>query len=147
MAHRSIYAVFYVVTEGEGTEYDYFDRLDKGLFDHDERNNIDQVCATAERRKVKVGLFHPSFELWLLLHFQDFTPAAQHGKSELIIDKLRNSHQAFANYGRPNKRIDQPRFAALMEGDGIRNAVHRARRLSRHFTRETPSQRDPSTEV
>ncbi len=191
LAHRSTNAVFYVVTEGEGTEYDYLDRIDKaygprwkfrirmppphvrrnglspsdvvehlcrqayepaikqvwGLFDHDGRTNIDQVCSTAERKKLKVGLSHPSFELWPLLHFQDFTPAAQHGKNELITDKLRNAHQAFANYGRPNKRIDQPRFAALMEGDGIRNAVHRARRLSHHFTHETPSQRDPSTAV
>ncbi|HSL06705.1 MAG TPA: RloB family protein [Pseudonocardiaceae bacterium] len=189
--HRVVNSVFYVVPEGEGTEYDYFDWLDKdygrrgdfrirmpparvrrnglspsrvvdhachqahepditqiwGLFDHDGRTEIDQICLRQKPDRVRVALSHPSFELWLLLHFQDFTPAAQHGKNELIIDKLRNAHQAFANYGRPNKRIDRPRFAALMEDGGIRNAVHRARRLSRHFTRETPSQRDPSTEV
>lgn len=193
LASRSSYAVFYVATEGEGTEYDYFDRLDKaygprckfrirmpphhirrngllpsdvvehacgvpdepaikqvwGLFDHDGRDNIDQVCSTAKRERVEVALSHPSFELWLLLHFQDFTPAAQKGENKQIIEKLRDAHPAFADYEKPSKRIDQSRFAALMEGDGsrIRNAVHRARRLAQHFGRETPSQRDPSTEV
>ncbi|MGH3833833.1 MAG: RloB family protein [Pseudonocardiaceae bacterium] len=191
LAHRSTYAVFYVVAEGEGTECDYFDRLDKaygpcgrfrirmplhhvrrnglqpadvvehacglagdpdikqvwGLFDHDGRNNIDQVCSTAKRERIEVALSHPSFELWLLLHFQDFTSAAQGGESETITGKLRNAHSAFADYEKRNKRIDQSRFAALMQDDGIHNAVRRARRLSGHFAHETPSQRDPSTEV
>jgi hypothetical protein len=180
-----------VVTEGQGTEFDYFDRLDKvygqrekfriqmplhhvrrnglspydvvehacgladdpaikqvwGLFDHDGRDYIDQVYSTAKRARIEVALSHPSFELWLLLHFQDFTPAAQNGESKEIVNKLRGAHPAFADYEKPTKRIDQSRFAALMEGDGIRNAVCRARRLAQYFNHETPSQRDPSTEV
>ncbi len=189
-APRSTYAVFYVVTEGQGTEYDYFDRLDNahgarckfrirmpphhvrrnglspfqvieyacgladvleikqiwGLFDHDGRDNIDQVCSDAKRTRVEVALSHPSFELWLLLHFQDFT-SAEGGKSKDVIDKLRDAHPAFADYDRRSKRIGESRFSALMEGDRIRDAVSRARRLSRRFDHETPSQRDPSTEV
>ncbi|MGH4014458.1 MAG: RloB family protein [Pseudonocardiaceae bacterium] len=43
-----------------------------GLFDHDGRMDIDQVCSRAKREQVKVALSHPFFDLWLLLHFQDF---------------------------------------------------------------------------
>jgi len=189
--HRIGNSVFYVVTEGEGTEYDYFRRLNNafgsdwkflirmlppavrrngltptrvvehacrladepaikqvwGLFDHDGRKDIDQTCLREKPDRVRVALSHPSFELWLLLHFQDFPPVAQHGRNDAIIEKLRAAHQAFADYGKRDKRIGAPRFAALMEGDGIRNAVRRSRSLSRHFACETPSQRDPSTEM
>ncbi|MDQ2883199.1 MAG: RloB family protein [Actinomycetota bacterium] len=119
-----------------------------GLFDHDERPDIDQVCLRAKPGRVHLALSHPSFEMWLLLHLREFTPGhRQDGKSGPIIDKLRSAHPSFADYGKRRKRIDKSHFDALMEGDGIRKAVHRARCLSRHFARETPSQRDPSTEV
>ena len=118
-----------------------------GLFDHDGRPDIDQVCARAKRLRVKVALSHPSFELWLLLHFQDFSPAAQGGSNNVIMERLRAAHPAFAYYRDGNKRIDARRFQALCEDDNIRRAVDRARRLSSHFTYQTPSNRDPSTDV
>ncbi|MDQ2708950.1 MAG: RloB family protein [Actinomycetota bacterium] len=159
--------VFYLVAEGEGTEYDYVRRLNGaygadlkflirmpppatrrngllpsrvvqacsgadpdfhevwGLFDHDGRSNIDQVCACARGTRVKVALSHPAFELWLLLHFQDFTASAQHGKNGLIIDKLR-AHPAFEDFGGGgDKRISDARFRALTEDGGIQRAVRR----------------------
>ncbi|HXP20210.1 MAG TPA: RloB family protein [Streptosporangiaceae bacterium] len=118
-----------------------------GLFDHDGRPDIDQVCASALRQRVRVALSHPSFELWLLLHFQDFSPAAQDGDNGIVMEKLRAAHAAFADYGRRDKRITIRRFEALSEGDRIQRAVNRARRLSSHFSHETPSNRDPSTDV
>lgn len=117
-----------------------------GLFDHDGRPDIDQVCARALRQRVRVALSHPSFELWLLLHFQDFSPA-QHGSNKLIMEKLRASHPAFADYRDGNKRIDARRFEALCEDDRIRRAADRSRRLSGNFTYQTPSNRDPSTDI
>jgi hypothetical protein len=118
-----------------------------GLFDHDGRSNIDQVCARAKRLGVKVALSHPAFELWLLLHFQDFSPAKQDGSNAVVMEKLRNAHPAFAEYRDGNKRINLERFEALNDDDRIRMAVARARRLSNSFTYETPSNRDPSTDV
>ncbi|MGH3869481.1 MAG: RloB family protein [Pseudonocardiaceae bacterium] len=157
-----------MVTEGEGTEYDYFRQLDQthgpdrkflikmlppraqqngltpsrvlehacrliaapeidqvwGLFDHDGRKDIDQVCLRAKPERVHVALSHPSFELWLLLHLREFTPGyCQNGKSETIIDKLRDAHPAFANYAKRKKRIDKSHFDVLMEGDGIRRGA------------------------
>jgi hypothetical protein len=183
--------IFYVVAEGEGTEYDYLDHLNRdygpdlgflirtppvstqrnglapsrvvteaarlvgepginevwGLFDHDGRPDIDHVCARARRQHVKVALSHPAFELWLLLHFQDFSPAAQRGSNSVIMERLRAAHPAFADYRDGNKRIDVRRFEALREDDRIRRAVDRARRLSSQFTYQTPNNRDPSTDV
>lgn len=117
------------------------------LFDHDGRTNIDQVWAQAARQNIRVALSHPSFELWLLLHFQDFSPAAQNGRNGVIIDKLRDANPAFADYGRDNKGIDAQRFEALCENDGIQRAVRRARVLLRDFPNSAPSGRDPSTGV
>jgi hypothetical protein len=105
-----------------------------GLFDHDRRPDIDQACAIAIRKGVKVALSHPSFELWLLLHFQEFAAAAQGGDNTIIMEKLRTAHPAFADYGKANKRITTVRFAALSEKNRIEHAVVRAKRLSRNFT-------------
>lgn len=118
-----------------------------GLFDHDGRPDIDEVCARARRLRVNVALSHPAFELWLLLHFRDFSPAAQDGSNNVIMERLRTAHPAFADYRDGNKRIDARRFQALREDNNIHTAVDRARRLSSHFTYQTPSNRDPSTDV
>jgi hypothetical protein len=117
------------------------------LFDHDGRPDIDQVCARARRHGIYVALSHPSFELWLLLHFRDFPPAAQSGQNRVIMEGLRAADHAFADYRDGNKRIDERRFEALRQGDGIRKAVERARRLASSYTFQTPSNQDPSTGV
>jgi hypothetical protein len=117
-----------------------------GLFDHDGRPDIDQVCARARRLGINAALSHPSFELWLLLHFQDFA-TAQSGSNNVIMDRLRAAHPAFSDYGEGNKRIDARRFDVLNEDDRIRKAVERAKRLSVQFAHQTPSKRDPSTDV
>jgi hypothetical protein len=65
----------------------------------------------------------------------------------VIMERLRVAHPAFADYRDGNKRIDARRFQALREDDNTRRAVDRARRLSSHFANQTPSNRDPSTDV
>lgn len=188
MGQRQGNRVYYVVAEGEGTEYDYLRHFNRiygpdyrflirmpnqrhglsasrvvdeacsaadepdtdgvefwALFDHDCRPDIDQVCARARRCGVKTALSHPSFELWLLLHFQYFSPAAQNGSNDVIMENLRAAHPMFADYRDGNKRINERRFDALRENDGIHRAVDRARRLASTFASEIPSHQDPST--
>jgi hypothetical protein len=115
------------------------------LFDHDGRPDIDQVCARARRHAINAALSHPSFEMWLLLHFQDFPPAAQGGSNRVIMEKLRAADSAFADYGDDNKRIDERRFEALCLDDRIGKAAERSRRLASSYTYQTPSNQDPST--
>jgi hypothetical protein len=104
------------------------------------------VCSQASQQGVKAALSHPAFELWLLLHFQDFA-TAQSGSNSVVLERLRAAHSAFADYREGSKRIDGRRFEALRADDGIRKASGRARRLSTNFTYQTPSHRDPSTGV
>jgi len=182
--------VFYVVAEGEATEYDYLRHLNRtygldqrfliqthnqrrglaasqvvdraceaierlgpdgvevwALFDHDGQRDIDQASARAQRNGVHPALSHPSFELWLLLHFQDFSPAAQNGSNNIIIEKLRAVHPAFAGYREGSKHIDERRFESLRQANGLRKATERARKLSATFANEVPSRQDPSTGV
>jgi hypothetical protein len=138
------------------------------LFDHDDRSDIPQTCAEAHRKDVQTALSHPAFELWLLLHFPNQLPATQSGRNGGIITKLRQTHAAFANYGRRDgrtntrgsKRIDVHRFEALCESDGIVEAVKQSRILvdrcpsgcgcsarTGHATSCSPDNRDPSTDV
>jgi hypothetical protein len=116
-----------------------------GLFDHDGRSDIDQVCARALRKGINAVLSHPAFELWLILHFQEFAPAAQSGSNRVIMEKLRAANSAFSDYGDGSKRINERRFDALRQNDGIRKAAERSRRLANSYTYQTPEGQDPST--
>lgn len=117
------------------------------LFDHDGRTDIDAACAQALRSQVTPILSHPAFELWLLLHFQDFSPAAQDGSNQVIIEKLRSASKEFASYGQSGKRLGIRQFAALSANDGIAAAVERARRLAVACEGHAPDKRDPSTDI
>ncbi|GAA1922912.1 RloB family protein [Streptantibioticus ferralitis] len=73
------------------------------LFDRDTADNRDDDIRAAMRKAaregVQVALSHPSFELWLLLHFQPFT-SQEDGLSDMIKDRLRKHPGAkgFAEY-------------------------------------------------
>lgn len=42
------------------------------VFDRDQHPGVDDVIRRAARAGIRVGFSNPCFELWLLLHFQDF---------------------------------------------------------------------------
>jgi len=58
------------------------------IFDRDQHHDILQAMRDAEAGGVTVAFSHPSFELWLLLHFSDFS-GQQGGSSRVIHGKLR----------------------------------------------------------
>jgi len=75
--------------------------------------DIQQALRDAAVAKIEVGFSHPSFDLWLLLHFQSFA-GAQSGSSKLVIEKLRNAIGAFKDYDKRNdKSIKGVRREAL----------------------------------
>ncbi|WP_157186625.1 RloB family protein [Nocardia jiangxiensis] len=103
------------------------------LFDRDGTDrdaDIQKALVTAAANKVEVGFSHPSFDLWLLLHFQAFT-GAQSGRSTVVVERLRNSKatDAFRDYDkRNNKNVSAPaRRDALRDNE--QRAVDRARAL------------------
>lgn len=100
------------------------------LFDRDgtDRNDdIHQALKDAAAKKVEFGLSDPSFELWLLLHFQSFS-GAQNGHNKDVIDKLRSIDPAFRRYNtHGEKSIRGPRREALRGRED--NAVNNAKAL------------------
>ncbi|MEV4012162.1 RloB family protein [Nonomuraea angiospora] len=99
------------------------------LFDRDQWEDIPQAVKTAAEAGIELAFSHPSFDLWLLLHFQPFG-GTQGGSSKLVIEKLRQAKgaDAFKNYDKKNdKSIKGPRRDALKGREG--NAVTHARSL------------------
>ncbi|MCO5984950.1 RloB family protein [Actinoallomurus spadix] len=97
------------------------------LFDRDEHHDILKAVKGAAAGNVDLAFSHPSFDLWLLLHFQAFG-GTQSGSSKLVIEKLRQTDAAFKDYGkRGDKSIEAARRDALERNQD--NAVARARGL------------------
>jgi hypothetical protein len=126
------------------------------LFDRDQHIDIPEAMREATAGGVRVAFSHPSFDLWLLLHFVG-VPDRQSGSSRLVHERLRRqpAFEAFAkshDKGVTVRRVDAlrgkheaaaTRARKLVEDcptDGC-SAVHG------HATRCDPLQRDPSTDV
>jgi hypothetical protein len=83
------------------------------LFDRDEHTRIPQAVEDAAADGTEICFSHPSFDLWLLLHFQAFG-GRQSGKSTNVVDKLRKASPAFRRFDKGNdKSVQGPRRQAL----------------------------------
>jgi hypothetical protein len=83
------------------------------LFDRDEHKRIPQAVEDAAVDATEICFSHPSFDLWLLLHFQAFG-GQQSGKSTNVVDKLRKADPAFKRFDKKNdKSVQGPRRQAL----------------------------------
>jgi hypothetical protein len=69
------------------------------LFDRDQHICIAQAFAAAAQTAVQVAFSHPSFDLWLLLHFQNMS-AAEGDSSDAVHAKLRAASPAYATFDR-----------------------------------------------
>lgn len=99
------------------------------LFDRDQWDDIPQAVKAAAESRVELAFSHPSFDLWLLLHFQAFG-GAQSGSSKFVVEKLRQAKgaDAFKDYGKGGeKSIKRGRRDALKGREG--KAVAYARSL------------------
>ncbi|GGK64347.1 hypothetical protein Sme01_25730 [Sphaerisporangium melleum] len=79
------------------------------LFDRDQWDEIPAAIRVAAEARIEIAMSHPSFDLWLLLHFQPFG-GAQSGSSKLVVEKLRRAAgtDAFKDYDkRDDKRDDK----------------------------------------
>lgn len=128
------------------------------LFDRDQHPKIPQALAElATDERIHVAFSHPSFDLWLLLHFTAVSDA-QEGSSDQVHARLRNC-PGFAGFGSREKRITEARAAELMRPGRIATAVRNAKSLVRacptgccsvpdgHVGHCDPLKRDPSTDV
>ena len=127
------------------------------LFDRDQHSRIAEAFAEAAPTAVRVAFSHPSFDLWLLLHFQNMT-SAEDGSSDAVHARLRTADPAYGRFGRNgDKSVTGRRAQALLGREGM--AATHARRLVDHCASGTcsaaaghcpscpPLARDPSTDV
>lgn len=97
------------------------------LFDRDTHHDIPKALEDAAEANIQVCFSHPSFELWLLLHFQPMS-GRQSGKNKNVIDKLRAAHPAYRSFDERGKDIKGARSDAL-DDDAAKQAVAHARSL------------------
>ncbi|MGJ5800267.1 RloB family protein [Streptomyces europaeiscabiei] len=99
------------------------------LFDRDEHHDIPKALREAAAANVQVCFSHPSFDLWLLLHFQAMS-GRQSGSNKDIVKKLRAAHPAYKSFDVKNdKSVKGDRRDALDEHDAAKKAVAHARSL------------------
>ena len=126
------------------------------LFDRDRHRDIPQAIREARDGGVHVAFSHPSFDLWLLLHFTD-TSGQQGGSSRIVHEKLRQ-FAGFETFDSHNDKSVAGRRAQALTGRHT-DAVQRAKRLvdkcssgacsasTGHAPHCDPLQRDPSTDM
>jgi len=163
VAERAISAGSQPDREGDGPPHEIW-----ALFDRDQHPDVrdaftvlrrhNAVAAEKNYKEVGIAFSHPSFDLWLLLHFQSLT-TPQSGSSAPVHDKLRGypAFERFAAKTSGSKSISDARAAELVPR--TETAVRNARALIKqclgngcspsagHAADCDPLRRDPSTDV
>ncbi|MFF9570800.1 RloB family protein [Streptomyces sp. NPDC014685] len=97
------------------------------LFDRDQHHDIPEALDLAAEKGTEVCFSHPSFDLWLLLHFQAFG-GSRGGDSKDVVEALRQADPAFKNFDKRNdKSVKDGRRAALKDKEST--AVRHARSM------------------
>jgi hypothetical protein len=121
------------------------------LFDRDTHAEIDGAIGDAARNGVRVAFSHPGFELWLLLHFQQFETQLG-GRCAELMRKL-HRHRGFRHF---DKYVGEGEWAALVghSEDARKRALQLVRLCpsgccgpEEHPPHCIPTNRDPSTDV
>jgi RloB-like protein len=140
------------------------------LFDRDQHTDVREAFAHIQEhnasasangyKNVQIGFSNPSFDLWLLLHFQQLNNP-QDGSSARVHEKLRNypTFARFASGTAGSKAITADRAEQLLAPGRIESAVRNARALVKqcptgscssaggHADLCDPLCRDPSTDI
>lgn len=159
-------AIFAATTRGRGDDSPLHEVW--ALFDRDQHPDVHDAFALMHRHNaeasannyipVQIAFSHPSFDLWLLLHFQSLT-TPQSGSSDQVHEKLHRypGFERFAARTSGSKSISDARAGQLMPR--IETAVRNARTLIKqcpgggcspnvgHAANCDPLRRDPSTDV
>lgn len=127
----------------ENGEWSHFEKIwlvyDKDDFPFD---NFDNTQFSAEGRKdsnIRVAWSNESFELWLLLHFQEYV--SDNGRQQYI-EKL----NTFFQYSKARDDL----FDVIMKKGSLKDAKRRAKKLYNGFLKKgekSPSKMVPATKV
>lgn len=98
------------------------------VFDKDDNSDFDEAVKLAEENNIEVAWFNESFELWLLLHFQDLNVAISRNQ---YLSSLNNHFKSKnINNGVYSKSISNI-FDVTM--DKVDNAIIRSEKLREYY--------------
>jgi hypothetical protein len=91
--------------------------------------NFDKVCAEAIKQNFGLAHSNPSFEVWLLLHFEDLDDAVQFSNSPKVEKRLR---ELLGSYNKRN--LDLSKYCR----DNAEQAAERAKKLEHREILDSP---------
>lgn len=118
---------------------DRFEKFDQiwVLFDRDEHPKVDQAINEAKDAGIKVGFSNPCFEVWLLLHHDEYdAPDHRH----VVQKKYAAVDDQYDPKG--SKSLDYPPLSS-----GYQNACRRARRMRTRRQEEGNPMSEPYTDL
>ncbi|MFD6996389.1 RloB family protein [Streptomyces mirabilis] len=120
------------------------------LFDRDMHEDIPTAFARAKRAKLHVAYSHPCFEMWRLLHYQNYTSTFG-GVCDSAADRLKQQPGFAQTYG-PTIRSVSKELGKQVMPDQLRGRYETARRYaqgisSRHDGRPDQNHWDPYTNM
>ncbi|MEU9108514.1 RloB family protein [Streptomyces xanthophaeus] len=119
------------------------------LFDRDQHEDIPTAFARARKAGVKIAYSHPCFELWRLLHYQNYTGSFG-GVCDDAAGRLKGQPGFAQTYG-PSIKSVSPETAKRVMPDQLRDRYKKARGFARQLNarHKGPDQNkwDPYTDV
>jgi hypothetical protein len=116
---------------------DSFSKHDQiwAVFDKDQHPRVDEAINKAEMAGILIGYSNPCFELWLVLHYQDWNRPVHRYEIQAELCKLMPTYSP-----KRSKLVD---FNAIK--DAVQEAEARAERLEHNRLAEGNSRGNPST--
>ncbi|MEV6838774.1 RloB family protein [Streptomyces sp. NPDC051133] len=120
------------------------------LFDRDEHEDIPTAFARARREELHVAYSHPCFELWRLLHYQNYTSTFG-GVCDSAANRLKQQPGFAQTYGPTIRSLSEEQVKQVMPGQlsgRYKTAQRYAEGLARrHAGRADQNGWDPYTDV
>ncbi|OMI40393.1 hypothetical protein SPAR_06010 [Streptomyces sparsogenes DSM 40356] len=119
------------------------------LFDRDDHQGVQRAAGMAQKAGVEIAYSHPCFELWRLLHYQDYTTPLG-GVCGEVSARLRRNPKFIKTYGRHLTSVsdDQAKLVlpSQVEG-GYQQAKKFAKKINEQHTSPDREKWDPYTDV
>ncbi|QKV92453.1 RloB domain-containing protein [Streptomyces sp. NA02950] len=119
------------------------------LFDRDDHQGIQRAANMAEQAGVNVAYSHPCFELWRLLHYQNYTTGLG-GACGAASGKLRGNPKFVKTYGRHLTSVSEDKAKLVLPEQvrgGYKNAKKFAQKINEEHTSPEREKWDPYTDV
>ena len=121
------------------------------LFDRDEHQGIAEARKLAEQAGVRVAYSHPCFELWRLLHYQNYTSTFG-GVCGSANSRLRSQPGFAKTYGKNVRTVSEQQSKhvkpdQVLRGDRYSTAKKYAQKINNGHSGPDPNTWDPYTDV